>query len=225
MGNISEIKEIAKILNLSNLAKGKIDLNADYKNKLDYLEYVLREELSYRKKTRIKNNKEISSLPNIKFNKSYLVDGVKWQIKEIEKLKFIEEDRNIIITGNCGTGKTALATEIGNVALEKGYKVVYRRFDDYLFIVNQKLKDNKQNTEYNKLKNADVIIIDDFLYLNIKDSDLEMIYKSLIFFNESRSLILISNRKPDEFIEAANDKHIINTLIERLKGNSHIITL
>ena len=98
-------------------------------------------------------------------------------------------------------------------------------FDDYLFIVNQKLKDNKQNAEYNKLKNADVIIIDDFLYLNIKDSDLELIYKSLIFFNESRSLILITNRKPDEFIEAANDKHIMNTLIERLKGNSYIIAL
>lgn len=225
MANISEIKEIAKLLNLSNLAKGKIDLNADYKNKLDYLEYVLREELTYRKKTRIKNNKEISSLPNIKFNKSYLVDGVKWQIKEIEKLKFIEEDRNIIITGSCGTGKTALSAEIGNVALDKGYKVVYRHFDDCLFIVNQKLKDNKQTAEYNKLKNADVIIIDDFLYLNIKDSDLEIIYKSLIFFNESRSLILISNRKPDEFIEAANDKHILNTLIERLKGNSHIISL
>ena len=225
MANISEIKELAKLLNLSNIAKGRVDLNADYKNKLDYLEYVLREEVSYRKKTRIKTNKESSGLPNIKFSKSYLIDGVKWQIKEIEKLKFIEEDRNIIITGSCGTGKTALAVEIGNFALDKGYKVVYRHFDDYLYVVKQKIKENKQIVEYNKLKNADIIIIDDFLYLNIKDSDLEIIYKSMIFFNESRNIILISNRKPDEFIDAANDKHIMNTLIERLKSNAHIIAL
>ena len=122
MANIIEIKEIAKLLNLSNLAKGKIDLNADYKNKLDYLEYVLREELYYRKKARIKNNKELSCLSNIKFNKSYLVDGVKWQIKEIEKLKFIEEDRNIIITGNCGTEKLLLLQKLVMLLLIKDIK-------------------------------------------------------------------------------------------------------
>ena len=92
-------------------------------------------------------------------------------------------------------------------------------------IVKVNLNGDKYKEEYKNLKNSDLIIIDEFLYLNISNQDLELLYKSLMFFNESRSLILISNRKIQNFVDAANDKHLMTTLVDRIKCNAHIITL
>ena len=91
MADISHIKQLAFKLSLFNIAKGIVKLNGYSSKELDAIEEVLIDELAQREKNRIKNNKEASKLPNIKFDKKKIIDGVRWQIKEIEKLKFIED--------------------------------------------------------------------------------------------------------------------------------------
>lgn len=140
-------------------------------------------------------------------------------------IEFIKEGKNIFIVGKCSTGKTSLASEIGNIAIESGYKVIYLKQDDYINIIQRFQKNKKEDTEYKNIKIANLIIIDDFLYLNIKNDELEILYKSLMFFNESVSLILITNRDMNNILDAASDIHLISTFIDRLKSNSHMIFL
>lgn len=225
MADISHIKELAKMLNLSNIAKGKVSLNGKYRNHLDFIEDVFLQEISFRKKSRIHQNRIDSRLPNMKFDKKYIIDGVKWQINKIKKLEFIDTNSNIIITGDCGVGKTSLAAEICLKALEQDKKVIYYTQDEYIKIVKEYMKTEKESAYYKKLKNADIIVIDEFLYLNINQSDLTILYKSLMFFNETHSNILISNRKVDKFLEASDDTHLMKTLVERINNNSHLIVL
>lgn len=193
MADVSSIKDLALKLNLYNIGKGKVDLNVKFKNNLDYIEDIFLQELEYRKKNKLKLLKKNSKLPNLKYDYKNINDGLKWQIMKLKELKFIENDENILIVGACGKGKTSLAVDIGIKAINEGKVVLYYTIDDFLHIIKGKLNDGKYKEEYKNMKNADIIIIDEFLYLNISDNDLEILYKSIMFFNESRSLIIISN--------------------------------
>jgi DNA replication protein DnaC len=47
------------------------------------------------------------------------------KLPEIATLDFIEKGKNIIMTGNHGTGKTMISIALGLKACMKGYKVLF----------------------------------------------------------------------------------------------------
>ena len=225
MQDIKEIREMAKKLFLHNIANGQIRLKEEHMSNLEYLEYILGEELRIRKLNRIKQYKKKSSLPDIKWKIRKKDDGSRWQIDEMMKLKFVKEESNIIITGNCQTGKTALAVMICTKAIENGSMVKYLWLDDFISACRLSGKVKKYASVYKQLTDADIIVIDDFLYSDVSREDLNLLYKSLMFFNESRSIILISNRSIHNWESATDDKHLMKTLVDRIKNGSHIIML
>ena len=54
MANLIELYEKARLLNLQNLAHGKIDLNRETVSNIDYLDYILSVELELRSQAAIK---------------------------------------------------------------------------------------------------------------------------------------------------------------------------
>ena len=76
MADISNIKQLAKTLNLSNIAKGKISLANQDKRTLDFIESMFLQEIEFRRKNRIKLLKENLNLPNLKFKRNKLQDGL-----------------------------------------------------------------------------------------------------------------------------------------------------
>lgn len=82
MQNIKEIRVMAKKLFLHNIANGNIKLKDEKMTNLEYLEYILGEELRFRKINRIKEQYKKSSLPNIEWKDRKKNDGSRWQIDE-----------------------------------------------------------------------------------------------------------------------------------------------
>lgn len=99
---------------------------------------------------------EIDSLPQDAQNK----------LKHLSSLKFIEEDQNVILAGNPGTGKTHIAIAIGIKACLEGYKVLFATVP--LFITQLKeLKSSKSLRGFqNKLAKYDLVILDEFGYIS-----------------------------------------------------------
>jgi len=95
---------------------------------------------------------EIDSLPQDAQNK----------LEHLSSLKFIEEDQNVILAGNPGTGKTHIAIAIGIKACLEGYKVLFATVP--LFITQLKeLKSSKSLRGFqNKLAKYDLVILDEF---------------------------------------------------------------
>lgn len=114
---------------------------------------------------------------------------------------------------------TSLAVEIGKYAINKIAKVYYIKLDDLLFSIKAKKK------TYGQVVNSDVVIIDEMFYTPINDEELLLLYKTLIFLSETRSLILVTNRPLSKWSEMKVDQHLLETLKQRLLRDAQLISL
>ena len=219
MADAKEIQELAKILNLQNIANGTIDLNQETISNMDYLYQILLEEVNIRSTNKLREAKKASRLKQMHFDETKITDGLKWQLSMIREINFANKKQNIFIVGDCSTGKTSLASTIGLDALEKGAKVIYLTLDELL--TEAKLKKGI----WNNILNSDVLILDDVFYLSPTDEELIEIYKLLMFLQETRSIILITNRTLNSWKNMKVDTHLIETLAKRLLQDAQIITL
>ena len=219
MADAKEIQELAKILNLQNIANGVIDLNNETISNKDYLYNILLEEVNIRNANKLKDIKKISRLRPLVFDETRITDGLKWQLSKIKEFDFTNNKQNIFIVGDCSTGKTSLASTIGLNAIEKGTKVIYITLDDLL------LESKIKKKCWNNILNSDVVIIDDVFYVTPSIEELTLFYKLIMFLQETRSIFIVTNRALSSWKEMNVDSHLIETLQKRLMQGAQIITL
>lgn len=225
MADITEIREMARKLNLWNVARGYINLNDEKLSNLDYLQMILEKELKIRGRQKLIKMRKASKLPAKEFNDSNLNEGLKWQIKQLYYLTWISEGQNIIILGKYGTGKTSLAVQIGEIAIKHDYKTYYTTIDTFISIVNQKDINPKADATFSYMKECDLIIIDDVFYVEPTRAELQVFYRTITFLIETRSIIFITNREISEWFNVVEDKHLCQTMIDRITTNCQIIRL
>jgi DNA replication protein DnaC len=143
MADITEIRELAKKLNLWNIARGYIDLNDEKLSNLDYLQMILQKELEIRARQKQIKLRRASKLPNKVFDASNLNKGLEWQIKQLSHLTWLNEEQNVILLGKCGTGKTSLAVHLGETAIDNGHKTYYAPFDNFIAVAEKKATNPK----------------------------------------------------------------------------------
>lgn len=219
MADAKEIQDLAKILNLQNIANGIIDLNNETISNKDYLYNILLEEVNIRNANKLKDIKKISRLKTLVFDETRITDGLKWQLSKIKEFDFTNNKQNIFIVGDCSTGKTSLASTIGLNAIEKGTKVIYVTLDDLL------LESKIKKKCWNNILNSDVVIIDDVFYVTPTLEELTLFYKLIMFLQETRSIFIVTNRPLSSWKEMKVDSHLIETLQKRLMKGAQIITL
>lgn len=92
-----------------------------------------------------------------------------------------------------------------------------------LTCLKEKESNPKQNNIFNKLKDADLIIIDEMVYLPISIEDVVTLYKGIMYLNDARSIIFITNRRLSELKDMVEDKHTMETFVLRISNGSRIM--
>lgn len=72
---------------------------------------------------------------------------------------------------------------------------------------------------------SDLIILDDLFYISPTDEEMTQLYKAVIFLNESRSFIFITNRMLSEWTRMNTDSHLIVTFRKRIMSETQTIRL
>ena len=115
MADLIELYEKARLLNLQNIAHGKINLNQETVSNIDYLDYILSQEMELHRQAAIKRHTNASRLPKKDFDPTRLKPGIAWQVEQLENMQWIDDGQNLVIIGKCDTGKTTLAAHIGQM--------------------------------------------------------------------------------------------------------------
>lgn len=225
MADLNELREKARMLNLQNLARGRIDIEKEAMSNVDYLDYILSQELELRSRAAVARHDRASRLPQREYDAKYLKPGIAWQVEQLKTLDWIREEQNIVIIGRCDIGKTTLATHIGRIAIGGKEGVYYCNIEEFLRVIKNHDRSAKTARIYRYITECSVIIIDDVMYANILPEDLPLFYRAISFLNEARSLVIITNRELSAWIDAAEDTHLMQTLVDRITANSQIIRL
>lgn len=222
--DITNIRRMAKELNLHNIYKAPLSLFESDLPNVEFLELILKTELAERKAKNLYKARKASRLPKTTAL-TKLESVTEWQLNELKKLYWIDDAKKLFIVGNCGSGKTELATTIGNCCLDSGYKVYYLKADELITILNNKEANPKAKKTYEYIKSCDLLIIDEFMYIVPTPEELTLLYRALTFLSEAQSIIFITNRELSDWTKTTEDKHLMQTLLSSITANSQILKL
>jgi len=223
MANRGKIKSMAKELNLQAIAMMPLkELNM---GNLEYLEMMLGYELSSRRQNAIAKVRRNCNLPSVKFDKEELNKGLRYQIEKLLGCEWINKNGNLLIVGEPNSGKTALASYLASNAIDKGFSVFYIKLEELLMVIKSREVFNKARATFNKIKNSDLLVLDEMLYLDIAKEDLELLYKTIMQINDTASIIFVTNREISKWIKNAEDKYAMELLVKRAVENCEIVRL
>ena len=124
------------------------------------------------------------------------------------------KEKNLIITGRVGTGKTSLAIGTANLLLKKGIRVRYVGYRELVGEVKPLAMDPKMREKaMAKYKNIQVLVLDDLYKSNITDADLALIYEIINHrYMNCKSTVVTSEKTIKELMNI--DEAIASRLAE-----------
>jgi len=142
-------------------------------------------------------------------------------LNELVSLRFVEARQHLAIVGPVGVGKTFLAHALGHIACRRRYSVLALRTERMLKTLKHARLDGSYEAELRKLLAVDVLILDDFALDIMASDESRDIYEILLERHRAGSIIVTSNRGPDEWLAAFADPLRAQSAIDRFTSNAY----
>jgi DNA replication protein DnaC len=144
---------------------------------------------------------------------------------ELATLRFLDAHQHVSIVGPVGVGKTFLAHALGHIACRRAASVLAVRADQMLKTLKHARLDHSHDAALRKLVAVDLLIIDDFCLDAMDPIESRDVYDLLIERHRSGSIVVTSNRGPDEWIAAFADPMRAQSAIDRFTNNSYDLVI
>jgi DNA replication protein DnaC len=144
---------------------------------------------------------------------------------ELASLRFLESHHHVLIVGPVGVGKTFLGHALGHIACRRGHSVLALPVDKVLKALRHARLTNSFETELRKLLAVDLLILDDFCLDAMDAQESRDAYEILTERHRSGSVVVTSNRGPDEWLGAFADPLRAQSAIDRFANNAYDLVI
>ena len=141
-------------------------------------------------------------------------------LNELMSLRFLEANHHVAIVGPVGVGKTFLGQALGHAACRRGHSVLSTPADRMLKTLKQSRLLNSYETELRKLIAVDLLIVDDFGLDTMDAQESRDIYELLTERHRAGSMIVTSNRGPDEWLATFADPVRAQSALDRFTNGA-----
>ncbi len=146
-------------------------------------------------------------------------------IQRLSDCSFIDKGEDLFITGSTGTGKSFLASALGQQACLLGYKVLYTNTTKLLSQLKMAKADGKHLKELTGIERKDVLILDDF-GIQPLDAPGRAILMDIIEDRHNKHTTIITSQVPvKKWHEIIGEKTLADAILDRIVHKSIRIEL
>jgi DNA replication protein DnaC len=227
------LKQYAHTLRLSGLLSTlELRLKEAEASRLPYaqfLEIVFQDEINVRaQRTIVRRHKaadfrELRSLDNFDFVFNPSIDRAR--IYELAACHFIRQQRDALLVGPPGVGKSHLAQAIGVEAIKAGFLVLYRSVFDLVRELSIEATQAGESRLLGKYLKPDLLIIDDMGLKILPPKSGEILLEIIMRRYENRSTLMTSNRPIEEWGKLLSDVPAASAILDRLLHHAEVIAI
>src|ERR1700687_2943201 len=146
-------------------------------------------------------------------------------LNELTSLRFLDGHAHDAIVGPVGVGKTFLAHALGHIACRRGATVLALRTDQMLKTLRHARLDNSYEAELRKIVAVALLLPDDFAIDVLDNTESRDLYEILLERYRTHSIIVTSNRGPDEWLATFADPIRAQSAIDRFTSNAYDLVI
>lgn len=195
----------------------------------EFLHEILQYEQKRREQKNIEKRLRFAKFPYDKRLQEFNIDEQKSlsirQLKQLKEFNWLEEQYNIIFLGPPGSGKTHLSIGLGIEAIHKGFKVAFSTMGELVQLLKTEEYIRKSQVQLKRIKESDLVIIDDLMYMAMDQREANLFFHLINHLYERSSIILTSNKGPEEWGELIGDHGITTAILDRLLHRVEVIQL
>ncbi len=149
----------------------------------------------------------------------------KGRIWELASGRYIDERGSVLLCGPTGVGKSFLAQALGVEACRQQYSVLFVKTNAVLSDLAGGRADGSHPMRLRRYLGPRVLILDDFAMREYTAAQSEDLYEVVSRRHRRGSLILTTNRDPQDLYPLFPNPVLAEGLLDRLVNNAHVITL
>jgi DNA replication protein DnaC len=227
----ARINELCHLLRLSGIAScvSEIDQHQNSEDIESFLVHALETEYDLRMARRRLNAIRVAGFPTMKRFEDLIVDALpedgKNQVPLLKNLTFLEENKNVVMIGNSGTGKTHLAIATGIHACEQNYSVMFKTTAGLVNELMEAKQDRRLTYLLRQLKRVNLLVLDELGYITFDLAGAELLFQMLASRYESASTLVTSNLMFSEWVKIFHDKALTAALLDRITHRALILNM
>ncbi len=145
------------------------------------------------------------------------------QLLRLSSCDWITKSQNLIITGSTGSGKSWIASALGHLGCQKGYKVLYKNCIKLFDELKIAKADGSYYKEMGKIEKTNLLILDDF-GLKPLDGNQKLMLLEIIEDRHGRKSTIITSQLPvNQWHEFIKEDTVADAFLDRLVHSSHRI--